>query len=419
MTRERVKYYNKRQVIDMSLVGESDYGDKVLVCVPKFAWDVARAFLSDQGLWRTTYSMEYHDSYYETPSSEEFDLIDASISDFLKGDDMSCDLVEAMEGLEKQLARLVAKSCCGPAGGGSGGAGATEGPASEFEDDGETPPEEFETYSEWQAWKCGVAKLIYDEMTNDLDYVKGIAVSEISAIVLSAVLLTPIPFDDIAVLVGVIIAWGVEEIVDDLIDEVLTELGADEETIVCALYNSLSVPGAESWLNDWANSSLTDLAGFLLSFFVSNDSLNRLFEFSNLVLPSYDCATCVGDDLVEVGETVQSCVGGVKTEGSFADEFTMESRPCLAFGSYLFQQVILWSVPDGSNVTVTFHDVVNPAGESFFVDGVDVNGDYFQIPRGDYVMGTPIDCRRVQLIGGINEETQNFTVEVSVELYSP
>jgi len=300
------KYYPKRQIINMSIVPEEQFEERIILCLPHFAWRVARAYLSQQAQWESTYAVEFFDSHYVSPDEETMEKIKASLDAALAEDDMSCDLEQAISDLSNDLVsemgdnneslvnailQLVAKEC-GVGCGGSGGSGATEAPPSEFEDDGETPPADFPTYSAYQAWKCGVAKLIFDQITSDLEYIKGIAVTEITATLLGAVLLTPIPLDDIGVLVGAIIAWGVEDIVDTLIDEVLADLSLDEDNFLCLLYEALSVPGAEDAIDNWADTNLSGLAGFLLGFFVNNDNLNRLFEESNQILPSNDCSGC-------------------------------------------------------------------------------------------------------------------------------
>lgn len=291
MPRGKSDYYPKRQIINMALVNPEDYEDRVLLCVPKFAWDVARSYLSIQGRWRSTYAMAYHENYYETPDDAEFDIIDASIADFLAEDDMSCNLEEVLQKMVDELAKIAAKEC-GVACGGSGGSGVGEAPPNTYVDDGETPPPEFPTYPEYDAWKCAMAKFIVDQLMADLQYLKGLAVTEITTTLLAAALMTPIPFDDIGVMVGALITLIVEAVLDALIDDILTAMGADYDSLVCNLYYAISVSDAKGEIQEWALANIGSDGWFFLSYFVNNDAYNRLFQEENNLMPDNDCSGC-------------------------------------------------------------------------------------------------------------------------------
>jgi len=288
------RYYDKRQVVVLSNVPEEQFEERIILCVPNFAWRVARSFLARQGHWESTYASAFFDEYYLSPDEETMDKIKASIDAALAEDDMSCDLREGLDEIANAIGALDISVDCGDGGTGcgAGGAGATETEPSDFDDDGSTPPEGFPDYNTYDEWKCGIAKLVLDQIKSDLNYVKGLAVTEISATLLGFALLTPIPFDDISVLVGVIIAWAVEDILDDLIDAVLTELGIEESDILCGLYNAINAGTASNFLDSWATTNLSTLGAFLFSFFINNDSVNRLFEEGNQILPSNDCSGC-------------------------------------------------------------------------------------------------------------------------------
>ena len=91
------KYYSNREIIKLDLVGPTDYTDNVILCVPKFAYDVARSMLAHYGKFRTSYAASYGDQFYELPDDNSFDTIEASIDLFLGSRDMSCDIVAALE----------------------------------------------------------------------------------------------------------------------------------------------------------------------------------------------------------------------------------------------------------------------------------------------------------------------------------
>lgn len=288
MPRGKAQYYDKRQIIKMDLVDPGDYTEEVLLCINRFAWMVARAFLIKQGHWRTTYAMAYTDNYYETPDDMEMDTIQAAIDSFLEKGDMSCDIVEALNAIALKMDLLIEKSC-GPGCGGSGGAGQEDSPPNPFEDTGTNYPPDFDDRTQWEIWKCGLARLIIKRLMADFEWLKGIAITEVTATLLAATLMTPIALDDLTVLVGVLIAYGVEEALDALIDEILLALGIDEEALVCLLYNAVSATDAEARLGDWATSVLTGRAAFIFEFFNTIANMNQLFEEVNALLPDEPC----------------------------------------------------------------------------------------------------------------------------------
>ena len=102
------KYYNKREIIKLDLVQTEDYTDNVILCVPKFAYDVARSMLAHYGKFRTSYAVDYGELFYQLPDDSQFDTIEASIDLFLGSRDMSCDIVTALECICDQFALQVA-----------------------------------------------------------------------------------------------------------------------------------------------------------------------------------------------------------------------------------------------------------------------------------------------------------------------
>jgi hypothetical protein len=319
MSRGKANYYDKRQIIIMDLVQPEDYEDRVIVCIPKFAWDVARAYLSEQAQWRSSYSMAYHATYYETPDDEEFDVIQASIDNLLAEDDMSCDIVAALESLQVVIEGLVAKEC-GVGCGGSGGAGAEEAPPDPFEDEGDNYPPKFESRPEFDTWRCGVATLIVDELYQDLDYLKSLAVGEISATALAFALATPIPLDDIAVILGIVITFIAEAILDGVVDEILSQLALDRDTLICALYEALDADEAKTVLDTWRIAEFEGSAEYLLSWFINFDQVNQLYERRSKVFGYADCSGCATTchtDQIEV------LVGTVLIDNQVGDTRTM------------------------------------------------------------------------------------------------
>ena len=288
MARPKLAYYDKRQIIDMLDVLPDDYTENVLVCLPRFAWWVARAFLSVQAQWGSTYAMAYHLTYYETPDPSEMDVIQASIDEALGGDDMSCDLLAGLNEIADAI-REGTETPCGPGCGGSAGAGKGEAEPIDFSDDGENWPDTFDDREQYLTWKCRMANFIVDRLIADLETVKDIGYTEITATILAATLLTPIPLDDVALLLGVIIAYGVEEVLDAAIDDVLTALGVDRAYVVCLLFDALTATTAASTVEGWGGDVLDTVAGYLFSLMITVDGMNQLFETQNLIIAENTC----------------------------------------------------------------------------------------------------------------------------------
>jgi len=81
MTRETFR--SSRQIIDVSNYEEIDFEEEVLVSLPRFAWLVARSYLSLQAQWTTSYAVEYYSNGYDTPSEAQMDTIKKNLAEFL------------------------------------------------------------------------------------------------------------------------------------------------------------------------------------------------------------------------------------------------------------------------------------------------------------------------------------------------
>jgi hypothetical protein len=306
--RGKSKHYDKRQVIKMDNIVPSDYTDRVILCLPRFGWMVARAFLSRQAQWRSTYGYEFFQEYYTTPDDSEFDVIRQAIDSTLAEGDMSCDITGAIEKMATDLIlemdgnnvnlvsainSLVAKDCPGSCGG-SGGAGDTEAPPIDFDDTGENYPDEFTSRVEFDEWKCGVATLIIDQFLTDLRWFQNTDILEITAEVIAFTLLTPIFGDEVIVMVGGIAILVAEGILDTILDGIIADLEADRGELICGLYNALNSSAALASLEAWIDAKLNGLEKTFMGWFVTYDVVNWLFSKPNLFLPEADCSGCVG-----------------------------------------------------------------------------------------------------------------------------
>lgn len=81
MTRQT--YRNSRQVVDVTDFGAIDFDEEIEVRVPKFAWVVARSYLSLQAQKLSSYAVEYFTNGYDTPSPSQMDEIRANLAEFI------------------------------------------------------------------------------------------------------------------------------------------------------------------------------------------------------------------------------------------------------------------------------------------------------------------------------------------------
>jgi hypothetical protein len=332
----RVKFYKNRQIINIELVDSSEYEERIILCIPHFAWRVARAYLSEQAQWESTYAAEYFDNGYITPDQETLDQIFSSIDEALSVDDMSCDLTAAIAELGQAIigqlgddnndliaaiADLAAKTgSCGSCG--SGGAGSTEAPPVDFEDNGENYPESFTDRTEYDEFKCKVAGLIIDYLLTDLRWFQNTDATAIVAAVLVTTLLTPVPGDEIVAMVGGIAVMVAEGILDTVLDNIITQLEDDKDDLVCQLYYAIDTSTASAVLKNWAESVLDWAENHFLGWLINDDAMNWLFSRPNLLLPDRDCSECFPP--CEDGRFTPTIYGSISQDEETC-EYTLES----------------------------------------------------------------------------------------------
>lgn len=300
MATNKRKYYDKRQVITMQNVSTGDYTERILLCLPKFGWLVARAFLSTQGQWRSTYADTFNGVDYTIPDEATFDQIFSSIDSTLAEDDMSCDLRQGLDEIRDAIAALQMVVNCGSTGGcctsvgGSGGAGSVIAEPSDFEDDGENYPGGFADRAEYDAYKCAIADHIVSLIITDIKYLQELDVTEIVASVLIVTLLTPIAGDEVIALVGGILLMATEAILDVALDHIITELEDGRDELVCIIYNALDASSLYNSLVQWLTDKLNAVEVWIASKFFGIDVLNWVFgKVHQLIdLDSADCSSC-------------------------------------------------------------------------------------------------------------------------------
>ncbi len=286
-----VSYARNRAVYDMSGGVSPDVDDCIVVCVPSLGWSVARSLLEAYGKREVQFASEYEDTYYKNLSVSDWDEVQNIISETLGACAMSCtDIIEAIG----DVAIAIAQNAC--VSGGASGAGGTSDPPDPFIDDGSNFPPPFDDRPEYIAWKCKRANIIVSGLQTDMQFLEDTSIVSMVAPFLVAALITPIPFDDIATIVGLVGLWFLEATLDAYLAELIAFLDSEQNDLICSLYEAESAAGARDDFLSLAG-SLSFPAQTLLAFFVSFTNTNSLFVESGVYgnLPdtiNYDCADC-------------------------------------------------------------------------------------------------------------------------------
>lgn len=265
-----ISFYRSRVIYDLAEYEEDDFTDRVLLCVPRFSWLQARNLMRGYGLRLNAYAMEYTSLGYFPPDAQLFDQIDESISDFLGEDDMCQELTEALN----NLAAAFTAGCCGT---GSYGAGEEEPAPTTSVDDGEDPPPGFDTYAEYRTYKCAVANRIIEGIRQDIVWLGAGTLVTLTASGLVAALLTPIPGDEILLLVGFVVSLLLQGVLASTAAGVEEEVDDNRQSLVCLLYDAENATEAKSAVTSFMASVLTSTEAALFAAVWSFASVNALF----------------------------------------------------------------------------------------------------------------------------------------------
>lgn len=284
-----------RTIIDynniLSLVGQ-----KGLYCFDRGLLPIIRGLLASRGLWRTSYSIASDDFGYYIPSDDEFDIVGRTIKEFLaEVDDMSCDITAGLSGIENAIRQLQLTQAAGagPCGIGAGGSGQYAQPETGFVDNGvDNYPDDFESRSDYDSFKCSVAYLIWQTAKQDLMFIQNLDVTGLTAAALVATLISPIPFDEVAALALVVAQLAIEAALDTVLENIIGYWEDNEEDIICLMYNGANESAVLEGLEDFASDFLTSVEQSFLGFIVTSDAMRWLFSKPALLLPDYDCSGC-------------------------------------------------------------------------------------------------------------------------------
>lgn len=228
---------------------------------------------------------------------------------------MSCNEAESLAAAIRYLADKLASRTGGDncdtgntniCGGGTGGAGNTEGPPTQEVSDTptQTPPAGFADWAEYEVYKCSVAALIVNQAKSDtenaqlINWVGVVLSSALPGFI--ALLVSPMPGDEIMFIVGLCIAAIALGI--PIFTGANQALAQGHDDYVCALISADNVGDA---ISNWENVTEEQIADqgldpavayyvrAWLNSFANNDNFNRLFEKDTSInYPPEACPDC-------------------------------------------------------------------------------------------------------------------------------
>lgn len=199
------------------------------------------------------------------------------------------------------------KSCaCSDGGTGSGGSGGQSQPANPTDIINQTGPipGDFDTWSEYLDYKCAQATRIVDDAIADVSIMGTLALLGATAgeiaLALAPLLLTPVPFDEIIALAGILVL--VVTSAEAILTDALAAIQAMREDLICQLYVSSNSQNAQDrWVNlvvdyvavNYPTQPENLLITTLLVALGSIDSMNSLANPDPINPPGAgDCSEC-------------------------------------------------------------------------------------------------------------------------------
>ena len=304
------EYVSSRSIFNLVGLDEADFSECVTICLPKFAWSVARTFIYDYGKRKTSFSVDYGASTYETPDDVLWDKIDASLAEALGGCGMTCS--EIVSAIEAVAVSVSSKGGCGCQEG-SFGSGSSDSEPETFVDDGSTTfPPLYPDRPTYVDNKCGIARGVIDVILVDLLWLEAVNIGTISITAFVAALLTPIPGDELLAFVGMILSLFLQGILVATIQAIRAAINANLEDLICAIMNSDTSANAQSLF--LTELGLGGVQNAVITALITNDSFNGLFQYGPL---KSGFAPCNCDD----------CGCGIETNmGSTSDQITWNSE---------------------------------------------------------------------------------------------
>lgn len=356
---------NQTMIVDVRQLVPLDEAESYILCLNQNTHLIVQMLHSFYGSWRNRYTQNSEVKPYLQPTDEEYRLV---LDTFDQGEmeltQMTCldDLVEAINDLGLKLdtvnQNLVSvannSGCCGSS---SGGAGTNQDEPLPYDEDAipDTPPEGFEDFAEYREHKCNAADFLLDTLVTDLQRwsvlsIVGLLLSGLASAI-AVVTLTPIPFDDLLFIAGVIIVGG---LLLSYLAELSVIINSNLSDLICELYEA---PNAESGRNSlitaiealidaqsWTE-TIKDQVKSILPRMITTNAVNRLFEPGAQFEGDGDCSDCFsGCTPLTSGLTIDYGTGSHVGDGvwEIASVFAA-GWPCGANA----QEVAVYLIPEG------------------------------------------------------------------------
>lgn len=297
----------RRNIIDATRLVSQD-GEYNLVCAPKGAFDIARHFLGQRGLWRTSYAVGYGDTEYTLPDDATMDVIAQQINEFLEATSiMNCD--DLVTGIDAIVDAINAGAASGGCGCGSSGAGPSS-PDIETTDTGDvtsgtgTPPVGYPDWETYQQTKCDIASWIVANLAADINWLSHVGVDTLSVLGLGLGLSSLISGTVSIILLSALVA--LHGYASSALEDIYQGVQSGVEDLVCAIMGGETTQGS-------IDAFLTELDGIIdaavsdtiarfaakqaLHYFADTTQFNLLYApyaaVENLAVPTgADCEAC-------------------------------------------------------------------------------------------------------------------------------
>lgn len=287
--------------------------------------------------------------------------------------------------------RIYNKPCCGsavgtPGGGGTGGTGPTEQEGSLNDTTDQTPPPGFDTWAEYETYKCAVATFIIDRILTDLNTLASFTLLSLTAVgaiagLLGATVLTPIIGDELLVVAGLVLFIAGQGLYYETVETLRDAISGSYADLVCSLFEANTAEDAKAAvklaLYDAIYASAADPLAYwanqIGATFFPYDSINLLFEKdTNRTYPEGDCGECgplegfdldlteggtlvSGELIVPTGSTNSFVVTATTTGAGIAGGLQFTGYPGPPVNTF-------WLAVDELSGDITLSDGINAAG---------------------------------------------------------
>lgn len=379
MAQRRVTHRNTQTVWLFDFLSFETLGEDTdrLIFLSERDWNMIWQATKDIDVWQSRVWVEAEGENYLTVDDTQFEEFQNWVSDMRIHLGDFAMIEDILQEISDRIQALVDKPCC-PDGGttGSRGTGSTQAPPNPYDQEAtpEDPPEGFEDMEAFEGHKCNAAADIVNALQADLLSLSALtyAAQPPTGIVavLIGILLTPIPYDDMIALAAYLIYTAISY---SFLAEMAAQMEEDEQTIICSLYNAATVEGARAAIEDalqeiadaqgWTSPQVAFVMG-AIDYFLTNDSLNKLFEDIPTVSQDADCSECEPEEFFSY-----SCIyAEVGSETQSAD-FIEVDGDLLGDGAYWF--AIGWDDNRTFDFSIVSGSVTAPATGPTFVNFLD------------------------------------------------